>query len=112
MVIVDELVARQGSRYVATPFGEGALDAFRDMLHLWGELSSGSPVFDPPSSKANWSVVSSEDFTEIDLDACYAAIVSAAPGVRLDIGAPLGAQAGWGALRAARVDVVQALRSE
>lgn len=102
----DELVVRQGNAYIATPLGESALEAFRDMLHLWGEVSSGSAVFDPASSQAHWCVACAEDFTEIDLDACYAAIVAAAPAVRLDVAAPIGAQAGWAALRAARLDVM------
>ncbi len=102
----DELVVRQGNTYIATPLGEGALEAFRDMLQTWGEIAAGTPVFDPASSRAHWSVVCAEGFTEIDLDACYAAIVAAAPSVRLDVCAPLGAQAGWAALRAARLDVL------
>lgn len=102
----DELVARQGSAYVLTPLGETAIEAFRSMLHVWGEVSSGSPVFEPSGSRAHWSLACAEEFTEIDLDACYAAIVTAAPGVRLDVAAPLGAQAGWAALRAARLDVL------
>lgn len=102
----DELIVRQGNAYIATPLGESALEAFRDMLHQWAEISSGSAVFDPASSQAHWSVSCAEDFTEIDLDACYAAIVAAAPAVRLDVAAPIGAQAGWAALRAARLDVM------
>lgn len=102
----DELVLRLDGGYVATPLGEGALEAFRDMLQLWTEISTGSVVFDPASSRAHWSVACVEDFTEIDLDACYAAIVMAAPTVRLDVVAPVDAQAGWAALRAARLDVL------
>lgn len=102
----DELVVRQGNAYVATPLGEGALEAFRDMLHQWGELSAGGSVFDPASSRAHWCVACAEDFTEIDLDACYAAVVAAAPAVRLDVVASLDAQSAWAALRAARLDVL------
>lgn len=102
----DELIVRQGNTYIATPLGEGALEAFRDMLQTWGEISSGSVVFDPASSRAHWSVACVEGFTEIDLDACYAAIVAAAPAVQLDIDSPPGVQAGWAALRTARLDVL------
>jgi DNA-binding transcriptional LysR family regulator len=102
----DELVLRQGGTYVPTPLGEGALEVFRDMLQLWTEISAGGAVFDPASSRAHWSVACAEDFTEIDLDACYAAIVTAAPTVRLDLVASIDPQAGWDALRAARLDVV------
>ncbi|MCM3563301.1 LysR family transcriptional regulator [Hydrogenophaga intermedia] len=107
----DDIVARQGNAYVVTPFGEGALEAFRDMLRLWGEISAGSTVFDPPSSRAHWSVACAEEFTEIDLDASYTAIVAAAPGVRLDVVTPPGAQADWDALRSARLDVLLTTRA-
>ncbi len=107
----DDIVARQGNAYVVTPFGEGALEAFRDMLRLWGEISAGSTVFDPPSSRAHWSVACAEEFTEIDLDASYTAIVAAAPGVRLDVGTPPGVQADWDALRSARLDVLLTTRA-
>lgn len=102
----DELIVRQGSAYIPTTMGEGVLEAFRDMLRVWGEIASGGTVFDPASSGAHWCVACAEDFTEIDLDACYAAVVAAAPSVRLDVVAPLGVQAGWAALRGARLDVL------
>lgn len=102
----DEMVIRRGADYVLTPFGESALESFREMLRLWHDASTGSDVFDPATSEAHWVVACAEPFTEIDLDACYASVVSAAPRVRLDIGAePAGDQA-WGSLRSARIDLM------
>lgn len=102
----DEIVVRQGTGYRATPFGEGALAAFRDIVRLWADSTSAGGAFDPQASEARWALACAEAFTEIDLDACYAAIVAQAPRVRLDIVAqPPGAE-GWAALRAARIDVL------
>lgn len=103
----DEIVIRHAGAYVLTPFGEGALETFREMLHAWSQASSGSAVFDAASSDAHWTLACALGFTEIDLDACYAAIVSAAPRLRLDVASPPEpAAAGWAALRSARVDVL------
>lgn len=102
----DQILFRQGAGYVPTPFGEGALEAFRDMLEVWAQASSGASMFDPASSDARWVLACAEAFTEIDLDACYASIVSLAPRSRVDLlTLPEPAQA-WAALRAGRVDVL------
>jgi LysR family nod box-dependent transcriptional activator len=102
----DQILIRQGANYVPTPFGEGALDAFRDMLQLWAQAGSGGAVFDPASSDARWTLACDEEFTEIDLDACYASIVSAAPRLRLDMTALPEPTQAWAALRAGRIDVL------
>lgn len=102
----DELVIRRGPDYVTTPFGETALESFREMLRLWNEASTGSDVFDPATSDAHWVVACAEPFTEIDIDACYASVVSAAPRIRLDIGAVPAGESAWSALRSARVDLL------
>ena len=56
-VFGDELVVRQGPRYLPTPLGETVLPSFRDMAALWQHTSAGTAVFDPASSEASLSLV-------------------------------------------------------
>ncbi len=102
----DQILIRQGAGYVPTPFGEGALEAFRDMLQIWVQAGGGEAMFDPASSDARWALACAEEFTEIDLDACYASIVALAPRSRLDLTTLPDPVQAWAALRAGRVDVL------
>lgn len=101
----DELVQRQGSDYVATPLGQGVLASFREMVHLWQDITSGAP-FDPASGEAHLRIMSAEGFTRVDLNACYSAIVALAPHVRLDVREPDAATGGYEGLRTADADVL------
>jgi LysR family nod box-dependent transcriptional activator len=105
-VFGDELVVRQGPRYLPTPLGETVLPSFRGMAALWQHTSSGAALFDPASSEASLSVVCEEVFVELDLAACYAAIVSVAPRVLLDVRTPDPVPGSLGSLRSGAVDVV------
>lgn len=102
----DELVVRQGPRYLPTPLGETVLPSFRDMAALWQRTSSGAALFDPSSSEASMCVVCEEVFAELDLAACYAAIVSAAPRVMLDVRTPDPVPGSFVSLRSGAVDVL------
>jgi LysR family transcriptional regulator, nod-box dependent transcriptional activator len=105
-VFGDELVVRQGPRYLPTPLGETVLPSFRDMAALWQHTSAGTAVFDPASSEASLSLVCDAVFAELDLAACYAAIVSAAPRVLLDVRTPDPVPGSFASLRSGAVDVV------
>lgn len=105
----DELVQRQGTDYVATPLGQGVLASFREMVHLWQDITSGAP-FDPASGDAHLRIVCAEGFTRIDLNACCSAIVALAPHVRLDVREPDAATGGYAGLQAAVADVLLTAR--
>ncbi len=105
-VFGDELVVRQGPRYLPTPLGETVLPSFRDMAALWQHTSAGAAFFDPASSEVPMSVVCEEVFVELDLAACYAAIVGAAPRVLLDVRTPDPVPGSFATLRSGVVDVV------
>lgn len=102
----DELVQRQGVCYRLTATGQGALDSFREMARLWQDATSGGAVFDPASSEAHLSIACVEGFVEIDLEACYAAIVARAPGLRLDVQTCDGVATDLDCLYAAQADVL------
>lgn len=102
----DELVLRQGASYLLTPTGQSALDSFREMTRIWEDATSGGALFDPASSDAHLSIACVEGFVEIDLEACYAAVVARAPALRLDIETSEGGASAIEALYAADVDVL------
>lgn len=102
----DELVVRQGPGYVTTPVGRTVLESFREMVRLWQEATSGAPFFDPASSEAHLRIVSVEGFTRLDLNACYSAVVSLAPRVRLDVRTPDLASGGYDGLYSSGTDVL------
>ncbi|MBX3611493.1 MAG: LysR family transcriptional regulator [Hydrogenophaga sp.] len=101
--VADELVVRENGAYLATPVGEYALEAFRDILRLWEDIGHGHASFSPADAPAHWRIAYAEDFNELDINACYASLVAAAPRSRIDL---LGMDEGiWQELRAARVDL-------
>ena len=102
----DELVQRQGTGYQLTATGQGALASFREMARLWQDATSGAALFDPASSEAHLAIACVEGFVEIDLEACYAAVVARAPGLRLDVHTGEGGAADLAGLYAARLDVL------
>lgn len=102
----DELVLRQGASYLLTPTGQSALDSFREMTRIWQDATSGAAVFDPASSDAHLSIACVEGFVEIDLEACYAAIVARAPALRLDIETSEGGASAIADLYTSNVDIL------
>lgn len=102
----DELVVRHGSDYRTTPLGQTVLESFREMVRLWQEATLGASVFDPSSSEAHLRIASIEGFTRLDLDACYSAIVSMAPRVRLDVRETDAATGGYEGLYSSSTDVL------
>lgn len=102
----DELVQRLGVGYRLTATGQGLLGSFREMVRLWQDATSGAVLFDPASSEAQLSIACVEGFVEIDLEACYAAVVARAPGLRLDVQTCGGGVAELDRLHAAQVDVL------
>jgi LysR family nod box-dependent transcriptional activator len=102
----DELVQRQGSGYRLTATGQGALGSFREMARLWQEATSGAILFDPASTEVHLSIACVEGFVEIDLEACYAAVIARAPGLRLDVRTCEGGAGDLDSLHAAHVDVL------
>lgn len=102
----DELVVRHKADYVPTPLGSSVIDDLREMVQIWQEATSGSAFFDPASTDAHMCIVCAEGFAEVELDACYTAIVTRAPRMRLDLQAPDMASGGYDGLRSAAVDVL------
>jgi LysR family nod box-dependent transcriptional activator len=102
----DELVVRQGTGYLLTAPGQRVLESFREMVQLWHEASSGGSFFDPASSDAHFCIACVEGLVEIDLDACYGAIVTRAPRIRLDVREPDLESGGYVGLHASSIDVL------
>lgn len=102
----DPVCIRQGQDYRLTPFGELAMERFRQVVSLWRQASEEAGGFDPSACTDRLSIACSEAVAIVDPAELYADIVAAAPWVSLDLQSADNSLADIAALRAAQVDLV------
>lgn len=102
----DEIVVRQGPHYRLTPYGELAVDRFRQVLGIWQQTSEQGVPFNPANCAERLAVACSEAVSIIDPADLYVRIAGTAPAMLLDLQSAQNGMADVLALRAAQVDVV------
>lgn len=102
----DQICVRQGHDYRLTPYGEQALERFRQVVGLWRQASGEAAEFDPATCADRLSIACSEAVAIVDPAELYAEVVAAAPLVALDLQSADNSLADIMALRAAQVDLV------
>lgn len=102
----DQVCVRQGQDYRLTPYGELALERFRQVVALWRQASEELDGFDPATCTDRLSIACSDAAAIVDPAALYADIAQQAPGVLLDLQSAENSVTDIVALRAAQVDVV------
>jgi DNA-binding transcriptional LysR family regulator len=102
----DELFIREQHRYQLTPYGEGALEAFRRIVSIWSDVSTVGPGFDPAASDAHIVLSCYDGFGETELADFYRQVHAQAPHLRLDIHSPANGPQDIADLRNGTVDVV------
>lgn len=105
-ILNDALYVRENNRYQLTPFAEGAVTGFREMVELWNDVSTGAGSFDPRLCEAHIIMSCYDSFGETELAQLYRSIMAAAPRMNLDIHAPENGPQDVKDLREGRVDVV------
>lgn len=102
----DEIVMRQGPNYRLTPYGELAVERFRQVIGLWQQTSQEGAKFEPTDCAERLAVACSDAVSIFDPAELYARIAQAAPAMLLDLQSAQNGLADVLALRAAQVDVV------
>lgn len=102
----DQVCVRQGQEYRLTPYGETALERFRQLVELWRQASEEGGGFDPAQCSDRLSIACSEAVSIVDPARLYADVAAAAPLVTLDLQSADNSLADILALRAAQVDLV------
>jgi DNA-binding transcriptional LysR family regulator len=102
----DQVCLRQGPDYHLTPYGELAMDRFRQVVALWREASEELDGFDPATCTDRLSIACSEAAAIVDPAELYAHVALQAPGVLLDLQSAENSLTDIVALRAAQVDLV------
>lgn len=105
-VLNDDLCVREKNRYQLTPYADGALGVFQQMVELWKDVSHSDWVFDPLACDAHIIMSCYDAFGETGLAELYRSITRMAPRLGLDIHAPANGPQDVEALRAGSVDVV------
>lgn len=102
----DQVCVRQGQDYRLTPYGQLAMEQFRQLVALWRQASEDVRGFDPATCTERLSIACSEAVAIVDPAELYADVVAAAPLVTLDLQSADNSLADITALRAAQVDLV------
>lgn len=105
-VLGDEVCVRDQQRYQLTPYGEAALEPFRQMLALWREASETPRLFDPAGCEARLVLSCHDGFGLSELAEFYRRTLALAPQLRLDITSPSHGPQDIEDLRSGAVDVV------
>lgn len=102
----DQICIRQGQDYRLTPYGEIALDRFRQLVALWRQASGEAEDFDPSTCTDRISIACSEAVAIVDPVELYAEVARVAPLVTLDLQSTKNSMSDIVALRSAQVDIV------
>lgn len=105
-VLGDEVCVRDQQRYQLTPFGEAALEPFRQILSLWREASETPRLFEPRDCEARLVMSCHDGFGLSGLAEFYRGTLALAPQLRLDIASPANGPQDIEDLRSGAVDVV------
>ncbi|MBL0919748.1 MAG: LysR family transcriptional regulator [Hydrogenophaga sp.] len=105
-ILGDPICVRHGQGYRLTPYGESAIDEFRQLVRQWRQVSEGGDGFDPRTCVERLSVAHSEAVAIMDPAELYVEVSRAAPLVTLDLQAAENSLDDIIALRAAQVDLV------
>lgn len=105
-VLGDEVCVRDQQRYQLTPYGESALEPFRQMLALWREASEIPRLFEPGGCEARLVLSCHDGFGLMDLAGFYRDTLALAPRLRLNITSPSHGPQDIEDLRSGAVDMV------